>query len=89
MEAIPDYDFIDCSVEKSLKKINVEIDINGFIPRVYNLGVWIGIGHKITLDWHKEIIMFEVENSRVFNRTIKFPNHAGFIVPCSRLLSII
>lgn len=88
MEAIPEYDFVDCSEANSTKKINVEIEINGFIPRIYNLGVWFGIDHNITLDWKKEVITFEIESSPVQSRTINFPNHAGFIIPKSRIIDI-
>ena len=88
MEAIPKYDFLDCSEPNSIKKINIEIEINGFIPRIYNLGVWLGIDHNITLDWKKEIITFEIESSPVLNRTINFPNHAGYIIPKSRIIDI-
>jgi len=88
MEAIPEYDFIDCSSPDISRKIVAEIDLNGFMPGIYNLGIWIGIEHSVTLDWQKEIIQFEVEESPVFNRTISFPKHAGFLVPNSEITDI-
>jgi lipopolysaccharide transport system ATP-binding protein len=88
MEAIPEYDFIDCSFPDISKKIVAEIDLNGFIPGIYNLGIWIGIEHTVTLDWQKEIIQFEIEESPVFNRTVSFPKHAGFLVPNSKIIDI-
>jgi len=88
MEAIPEYDFIDCSFSDISRKIVTEIDLNGFIPGIYNIGIWIGIEHSVTLDWQKEIIQFEVEKSPVLNRTISFPKHAGFLVPNSKIIDI-
>ena len=88
MEAIPEYDSIDCSKSNSSKFINVEIDIYGFIPGIYNLGIWLGNDHSVTLDWQKEIIHFEVQEPPVFNRTISFPKHAGFLVPNSKINEI-
>jgi lipopolysaccharide transport system ATP-binding protein len=88
MEAIPEYDIIDCSKPKTHKYIKTELELNGLIPGVYNLGIWIGIEHSVTLDWQREIIQFEIGESPILGRTVSFPKHAGFLIPNSKIIEI-
>ncbi len=88
MEAIPEYDIIDCSKPKTQKYIKTELELNGLIPGIYNLGIWIGIEHSVTLDWQREIIQFEIGESPILGRTVSFPKHAGFLIPNSKIIEI-
>lgn len=88
VEAIPDYAFLDFSLSNNTLKVTTIIKLDGFIPGIYNLGVWMGVGHSIEFDWLKDVVQFEVKDCPVKGRTAPFPRHAGFIVACSNVISV-
>jgi lipopolysaccharide transport system ATP-binding protein len=88
MEAIPQYDYIDCSKNGTIYRIETQIDLNACMPGIYTLGVWFGVQHTMQMDWQKEVVQFEIKDSPIINRTVAFPKHAGFIVPPSQITSV-
>ncbi len=88
MEAIPEYNLIDCSQNNQSHTTEVMIDLTGIIPGTYTLGIWFGVEHIIELDWQKEIVQFEITDFPDLSRTVEYPNHAGFIVPKSFIVAV-
>jgi lipopolysaccharide transport system ATP-binding protein len=88
MEAIPEYNLIDCSQNNKSHTIEAMIDLTGIIPGTYTLGIWFGVEHIIELDWQREIVQFEITNFPDLSRTVEYPKHAGFIVPKSYIVEV-
>jgi lipopolysaccharide transport system ATP-binding protein len=88
LEAIPEYNLIDCSHSNTKVSVVTEINLDGFIPGEYLLGVWLGFDHSMTIDWQKDIIKIEILDSPVPKRTIPFSRHSGFHVPNSKVIQI-
>jgi lipopolysaccharide transport system ATP-binding protein len=65
----------------------VDIELNGLIPDIYTLSVWIGPHNNDTYDWQIDILSFEITASPTKGRI--FPHHYlnGFIVPSSTLIT--
>jgi len=88
MEAIPGYTFLDFAASNRVIKAKAIIEINNMLPGLYNLGVWLGVGHSIQFDWLRDVVQFEILNSPVIDRTAPFPKHAGYFAAKSNVLSI-
>jgi lipopolysaccharide transport system ATP-binding protein len=88
MEAIPGYDTIEFDNDNFMQKKLIAIDINGFIPGIYRVSLWMGFNHYHEIQYLKEVIFFEVHELPMEIRTIGYPSHAGFIVPKSTIESV-
>jgi lipopolysaccharide transport system ATP-binding protein len=89
MEAIPNYTFLDFNFSNVAINVESIIELNGIIPGSYYLGIWMGIGHHIQLDWLKEVVSFEVKENPVSERMAPYPSHSGHIVPFSSVISVV
>ena len=58
------------------------------IPGQYMVSVWVGSHNTETIDWPKECVGFEIDESPTAGRT--FPHHPnrGYVVPNSRVSAL-
>jgi lipopolysaccharide transport system ATP-binding protein len=85
MEAIPGYSNIFFHSENLVQKRSVIIDINGIIPGQYKVSIWLGHDHFHEIEFLREVLLFEVDDYPMLNRTVEYPSQAGFLVPNSFL----
>lgn len=84
MQAIPSLDnFLKHKKTQHLVKINVQLP--PLIPGQYFASVWVGSHNTETLDWVREAIMFEINESPISSRCFPHTPEHGYIVPTSTL----
>ena len=84
MQAIPTLDrFINDTPRHH--ELEVDVEMPPLIPGRYMASIWVGSHNTEVLDWVREIVGFEIENSPTPGRT--FPHHPshGYVVPPSRV----
>jgi lipopolysaccharide transport system ATP-binding protein len=82
MQAIPSTENY-ITADRSQHSVNVTIQLPPLIPERYLVSVWVGSHNTETIDWVKEAVMFEINESPTLGRS--FPHHSehGYIVPAS------
>ena len=66
--------------------VEVEIELPPLVPGIYLASVWVGSHFTEDLDWVKEVVSFEIEQSPTQGRTYPHSPGCGPIVPVSRLV---
>ena len=85
MQAIPTLErFITDSRRRH--EVEVEIELPPLVPGCYSLSVWVGSHFSEDMDWVKEVVSFEIEQSPTSGRTFPHSSGCGPIVPISRLV---
>jgi lipopolysaccharide transport system ATP-binding protein len=82
MQAIPCYEnFLHYQKELHLLRINIQLP--PLIPGEYLVSVWVGSHNSETMDWIKEAVLFEINESPIKNRSYPHSSDHGYIVPIS------
>jgi lipopolysaccharide transport system ATP-binding protein len=70
---------------ESRHEYEVKIELPPMIPGQYMVSVWVGSHNSETIDWPKECVGFEIDESPTTGRT--YPHHPsrGYVVPNSRM----
>ena len=82
MQAIPTLEKLITDKDK-LHFLRVIIKLPPLIPGPYLTSVWVGSHNSQTIDWVKEVTLFEVNDSPIIGRTYPHTKDHGYIVPIS------
>ena len=82
MQAIPTLEKSITDKDK-LHFLRVIIKLPPLIPGHYLTSVWVGSHNSQTIDWVKEVTLFEVNDSPIIGRTYPHTKDHGYIVPIS------
>lgn len=87
MQAIPKSEGFINHRDKS-HFLKVTITLPPLIPSQYLISVWVGSHNSQTIDWVKEALLFEVNESPISNRSYPHSKDHGYIVPVSSCLTL-
>jgi len=87
MQAIPKSEGFINHRDKS-HFLKVTITLPPLIPSQYLISVWVGSHNSQTIDWVKEALLFEVNESPILNRSYPHTKDHGYIVPISSCLTL-
>jgi lipopolysaccharide transport system ATP-binding protein len=82
MQAIPTLEKLITDKDK-LHFLRVIIKLPPLIPGHYLTSVWVGSHNSQTIDWVKEVTLFEVNDSPIIGRAYPHTKDHGYIVPIS------
>ena len=84
MQAIPTTEnYITNDRAEQLVKVTIELP--PLIPERYVVSVWAGSHNTETIDWVKEAVMFEINDSPTIGRSFPHNSEHGYIVPASQV----
>jgi lipopolysaccharide transport system ATP-binding protein len=84
MQAIPSSEnYIADNITDHLVKVTIQLP--PLIPERYVVSVWVGSHNTETIDWVKEAVMFEINDSPTIGRSFPHNSEHGYIVPASTI----
>jgi lipopolysaccharide transport system ATP-binding protein len=87
MQAIPKHEnFIHYQEALHLLKVNIKLP--PLIPERYLVSVWVGSHNTETIEWIKEAVSFEINDSPIPSRTYPHSQNNGHIVPSSSCINL-
>jgi lipopolysaccharide transport system ATP-binding protein len=87
MQAIPCFENF-LHYQKALHLLRINIQLPPMIPGQYLVSVWVGSHNTETIDWIKEAVLFEINESPITNRSYPHSSDHGYIVPMSSCIEL-
>lgn len=87
MQAIPCYDDL-IYYKRTLHLLRINIHLPPLIPGKYLVSAWVGSHNDETIDWIKEAVLFEINESPILNRSYPYSIDHGYIIPISSCIKL-